>query len=190
MTALPLPNASSRYVPHNPAHRAQPRRRVPRSVLRASYSELAWLAREVVVVAHSRRPVDPRALVNEAARRVLGAAGVQELPCPADYFAYMANAARRLLSELLAEPVPGADPHAEMLTTAPALPERVDARALFAALAELEDRSPRHAQAAVLRLFGALTAAEIADQLSVTPQRAERLTASAGEWLALRLLRA
>ncbi|MEM6329936.1 MAG: ECF-type sigma factor [Planctomycetota bacterium] len=123
-------------------------------------------------------PIDPTTLVNEVARRMLGAAGAQDLPCRSDFFADLALALRGLLRRH-----GPARSHAWLDLGAIGAGRATRPAALDAVLRRLEDASPRHAQIAALRLLGGLTTAEIALQTGLTRQRAAIGWVTARDWM-------
>lgn len=164
-------------------------RATPGELLRVSRLELRRLVQRLVAssvprVGRRRPLVEPTTLVNEVARRLLGSSGVQELPCRGDFYADMAIAFRGLLRDRAAHGLPDDEP----LWLAPlGLGSAPKAGPLDAALRRLEQRSPRHAQIAVLRLLGGMTDAEIAEQMSLSERRVAAGWQSARVWLERKL---
>ena len=126
--------------------------------------------------------IDPRTLVNEAARHSLGASGLQDLHDRGAYFAYLANALRRIAVALVLQS-PNCQPAS---LCCPGLPDELSLAELLTALDRLDTHSPRHAQIAVLRLLGGLSHQEVSQQLGITPERAAVGWQRVCEWFAAR----
>ncbi|MEM8864160.1 MAG: ECF-type sigma factor [Planctomycetota bacterium] len=177
------PDSSDRSTLRMQADAGRPRT-TSSELLRVSRLELRRLARRMSEAERSAPPVEPTTLVNEVARRLLGASGAQDMPCRGDYYADLANAFRQLLRSRAMHSLPAETP----LRLAPLSDvDAAPASRLDAALAKLEDRSPRHAQIAVLRLLGGLTFGEIAEQMCLSERRVTTAWQEARNWLERRL---
>lgn len=182
-TFLRLPRRS--IAPLRETQPAPSRSASSRDLLRASFSELNRIASTLLLSASPSRGIDPRTLVNEAARHSLGASGLQDLQDRGAYFAYLANALRRIASALVLQ----SPNHQPANLSCPGLPEQLSLAEMLTALDRLDTHSPRHAQIAVLRLFGGLSHQEVAQQLGITPVRAEVGWRRVCEWFAARQAR-
>ena len=152
--------------------------RAPGDLLRVSRWELRRLVNRVCRDNRSNVPIDPTALVHEVARRMLGAGGPQDLPSRSDFYADLAHALRRMLRQ---QAQAGFGPASAL--TMVELPCSAGPSALDGLLSRLEEKSPRHAQIAILRLFGGMTTAEIADQMGLSQERVRVGWQTTKEWL-------
>lgn len=154
-------------------------------MLRASYAELHRLATGLVRARGVARCIDPRTLVNEAARHTLGASGLQEIDDPGGYLAFLANALRGMLEELVAEHYAQTGQRTDVWLHLPNIRGGAELTSLLAALDRLGGRSGRHCQIAVLKVFGGLSDGEVAVQLGLTEARARIGWRRACDWLSL-----
>lgn len=153
-----------------------------RSLRRASYSTLFRLAEELVSRADHPRPIDLSTLVNEAARRSLGASGLQELTDRSDYVAFLANALRGVVADLIEAQQCQRGGITNLSLFIPGVAGSLHVLTLLAYLRRLNELSERHAQIAVLRIFGGMSDGEIAQQLGVTTGRAATSWRRVAEW--------
>ncbi len=109
---------------------------------------------------------------------MLGAGGPQDLPSRSDFYADLAHALRRMLRQ---QAQAGFGPASAL--TMVELPCSAGPSALDGLLSRLEEKSPRHAQIAILRLFGGMTTAEIADQMGLSQERVRVGWQTTKEWL-------
>lgn len=194
-SSKPYDDSSSvedRFGPNGTTLRGQSTRghalSTPSELLRVSRLELKRIVlrmAQLPVSGEGRRPlIDPTTLVNEVARRLLGGSGLQELPCHGDFYADLAGAFRRLLRDRamlgLADKTP-------MWLAPLGLGSAPQMGTLDNALRRLEEKSPRHAQIAILRLLGGMTDAEIAEQMSLDENRIASGWQSTRNWLEQRL---
>lgn len=179
LTDVPEINHADRVASRNRGGRMAP----SRSMLRASYAELHRLAADLVRQRRSGRAIDPRTLVNEAARHTLGASGLQDLAEPAGYLAFLANALHGMLDELVEECIAQHCEAPLVWLNLPGVAGGADLVGLLAALRRLEQRSGRHAQIAVLRMFGGLSDAEIAAELAISETRARVGWSRVRDWM-------
>ena len=136
-------------------------------------------------------PLEPTTLVNEVARQLLGAGGLQDLPSRSDFLADLAIDFRRLIRRRENEDRPTSVVMTSDTTLALgllALPNNPTVARVDAALRAIEKQSPKHAQIAILRLFGGMTSAEIAVQMNMTVGRVASGWANAKSWLRRRLV--
>lgn len=153
-------------------------------LLRVSRLELRRLIRGLATQPHARRSIDPPAVVNEVARRLLGNSGLQELASRGDFYADMAGAFRRVLRDRAAAGLP--DELSVRLEPC-GTPCSPPIGPLDKAFTRLESQSPRHAQVAVLHLLGGMTHAEIAEQMGLSTRRVTVSWQTVREWLVRRL---
>jgi len=136
-------------------------------------------------------PIEPTTLVNEVARQLLGAGGLQDLPNRTDFLADLAIDFRRLIRRRHDQDRPTSVVMTSETTLALgllALPGNPTVAQVDAAMRAIEAQSPRHAQIAILRLFGGMTSAEIADQMNMSVGRVASGWANAKSWLRRRLV--
>lgn len=154
-----------------------------RSLLRASYAELQRLAEALVQSSRGELTIDPHALVNEAARHSLGASGLQDLTERGDYYAFLANALRRILAELAEQCRQQTGDRPRVALNLVGLQECTSLANGLSVLRKMESHSERHAQVVVLRMLGGLSNEETAEQMGLTPGRAAISLEQARHWL-------
>jgi len=156
------------------------------------YEELRRLAAAKMANESGTQTLQPTALVHEAWLR-LGGPRQGQWQNRAHFFAAAAEAMRRILIERArrrARPKHGAGkPHVDISQIE--LPDSAPGERLLAvkeALEELEREDPAKARVVLLKFFGGLTNAEVAETVGVTERSIERQWAFAKVWL-LRAMR-
>lgn len=184
--ATPNPSFTRTRQPRQPAE--SPRKtsaKLSPQLLQNSYRELDRLTTSLLS-SNRPHPIDPATLINEVARRMLGGGGTETIQ-RGDYFAFLANALRRLLTDsLVGQP--------NRLTNEPRLmlielagSQPIEVRQLLETLDRLDSQSPLLAQVAVLRLLGGLDFAELGTQIGVPRSGAKATWRACRAWLSRQL---
>ncbi len=163
------------------------------AVFDLAYKELHGLAKGLM---HNERPehtLQPTALVNEAAVRVLKGESLDGMKCREYFFAAMARAMRQVLvshARTRNRIKRGGEYRRVPLDDAIDLVEQkcsFDLVALDDALRELQQHSERHSEVVTLRFFGGLSIDDIAKHLEVSGSTVVRDLRFARAWLGSRL---
>ena len=158
-----------------------------------AYAELRGLAQGLMRKERPEHTLQPTALVNEAAARMLQGESLENMKCREYFFAAMARAMRQVLvahartrnrlkrgGEYQRVPLDDAIDHVEQ-------EHQFDLVALDDALNDLQQHSARHSEVVTLRFFGGLSIDDIADQLNVSGSTVVRDLRFARAWLGSRL---
>lgn len=158
-----------------------------------AYAELRGLAKGLMRKERPEHTLQPTALVNEAAARMLQGESLEGMKCREYFFAAMARAMRQVLvahartrnrlkrgGEYQRVPLDDAIDHVEQ-------EHKFDLVALDDALNDLQQHSARHCEVVTLRFFGGLSIDDIAEQLDVSGSTIVRDLRFARAWLGSRL---
>lgn len=158
-----------------------------------AYAELRGLAKGLMRKERPEHTLQPTALVNEAAARMLQGESLEDMKCREYFFGAMARAMRQVLvahartrnrlkrgGEYQRVPLDEAIDHVEQ-------EHQFDLVALDDALNDLQKHSERHSEVVTLRFFGGLAIDEIAEQLNVSGSTVVRDLRFARAWLGSRL---
>lgn len=158
-----------------------------------AYAELRGLAKGLMQKERPEHTLQPTALVNEAAARMLQGESLEDMKCREYFFGAMARAMRQVLvshartrnrlkrgGEYQRVPLDEAIDHVEQ-------EHQFDLVALDDALNDLQKHSERHSEVVTLRFFGGLSIDDIADQLNVSGSTVVRDLRFARAWLGSRL---
>lgn len=149
------------------------------------YGELRGLAAAYMRKERPDHTLQPTALVNEAAIRLLKGEHLKDLQNRSFFFAAMAQAMRRALVEHARKRRNTKD---DLSIPVVEFDDRlVDILDLDEALTELTSINDRQGQAVMLRFFGGLPIKDIAEQLGVSPKTVEGDLRFARAWLRGRL---
>jgi RNA polymerase sigma factor (TIGR02999 family) len=157
------------------------------------YDELRGLAASLMRKERAQHTLQPTALVNEAALRLLGEDALNNVRNRAYFFGMMGLAMRRVLvdhARTRGAQRRGGGQDRVPLDDAVDLVEQthqVDLLALDELLRELEALNKRQYEVVMLRFFGGFEVAEIADQLCIGLSTAEKDWRLARAWLRERL---
>ena len=158
-----------------------------------AYAELRGLAQGMMRRERPEHTLQPTALVNEAAARMLQGESLADMKCREYFFAAMARAMRQVLvshARTRNRLKRGGDYQRVPLDDAIDSVEQehqFDLLALDDALNELQKRSERHSEVVTLRFFGGLSIDDIAAQLNVSGSTVVRDLRFARAWLGSRL---
>jgi RNA polymerase sigma factor (TIGR02999 family) len=158
-------------------------------LLQTAYDELRALAGRLMKQERPDHTLQPTALVNEAALRLLQEDALERMPNRAYFFGTMATAMRRVLVDHARARRAGKRGGDGERTPLDAVvdqlqeTQQLDLLALDEALARLEALSERQARIVSLRFFGGLELAEIARQLEVSLSTVEKEWRMARAWL-------
>jgi RNA polymerase sigma factor (TIGR02999 family) len=157
------------------------------------YDELRSLAGSLMRRERPEHTLQPTALVNEAAARLLGEEALRKIPNRAYFFGMVGLAMRRVLvdhARTRGAKRRGGDQDRLPLDAAIDLVEQthqIDLLALDELLQELEKLNKRQYEVVMLRFFGGFEVPEIAEQLGIGLSTAEKDWRVARAWLRQRL---
>lgn len=158
-----------------------------------AYAELRGLAQGLMRKERPEHTLQPTALVNEAAARMLQGESLENMKCREYFFAAMARAMRQVLvshartrnrlkrgGNYERVPLDDAIDHVEQ-------EHQFDLVALDDALNDLQQHSARHSEVVTLRFFGGLSIDDIAEQLDISGSTVVRDLRFARAWLGSRM---
>lgn len=157
------------------------------------YEELRRIAETMMRNQRRDHTLQPTALLNEALVRLLETDSLNNAQSRAYFYAAASGAMRRVLVDharkKLAEKRGGGREKIQLDDdlAAEKSDHGVDVLALDEALTELQGRSDRQAKIVVLRYFGGMTIAQVADLLEVSGKTVENDYRIARAWLQVRL---
>ena len=155
----------------------------------AAYDELRSVASMLMRSERSGHTLQPSALINEAALRLIRQNVLEQIPGRAYFFGAMVRAMRHaLIDHARGRAAQRRDPGEPLVSLDRAIDvmEResgVDLVALDDALSELSEKRERTGQIVELRFFGGLTLPEVAEQLGVSLATVNREWRYARAWL-------
>ncbi|TWU59062.1 RNA polymerase sigma factor SigL [Rubripirellula tenax] len=154
-----------------------------------AFEELHRAASALMHRERANHTLQPSALINEAALRLLGTSAIESIPDRAYFFASMVRAMRRVLIDHARsrnarrrssdQPVISLDHAIEVMEKN----SGVDLIALDESLNALAEKRPRSSQVVELRFFGGMSLPEIADQLTISLATVNREWRYARAWL-------
>jgi RNA polymerase sigma factor (TIGR02999 family) len=153
------------------------------------YEELRRLAAQRMAAENPGQTLQATALVHEAYLRLVDGTGIRHWDGRGHFFAAAAEAMRRILVEAARRK--GREKHGgeldrqELVADAIASPVRSDELlAVHEALGMLEAKNPQAAALVKLRYFAGFTIPEVAEQMGMSPRKADQIWAYARAWLA------
>ena len=159
------------------------------ALMELAYDELRELAKSLMRNQPPEHTLQPTALVHEAALRLLGAGGLEEVRNRSYFFGAMCRAMRRVLVDHArgrnAARRGGAMTPIPLDATIAAIEETrgIDLVTLDEALHRLEERSQRQADVVTMRFFGGFGMQEISEHLRVSLSTIESDWRIARAWL-------